>query len=442
MNSLVDLWDAVCAQMKENKFISEPGFNTWLKDSYIMDYKDGFIYISVPTPLHKEIVENTYDEKLRICFKSIIGTVVNLEFVVNIDEDRGNKLEKIETPPSKFIVGANFTFDNFILGPSNRYAHAAAMAVAEHPSMSQYNPLLIYGASGVGKTHLMFAIRNRIAQKYPDKHIEYICCEDFTNMYVEALQSGTINLFHSRFRNADVLLIDDIQFIDNKEQTQEELFNTFNSLMLYNKQVVLTSDRPPRDINSLDTRLRSRFESGTLSDIATPDLETRIGITKSKARTLNLNLSDDVIYYISEQLKTNIRQIEGVLNQISAYENLHKVNPSMSIIQSYIRMIINDSKPDPINIDRIISEVSHYMEINEADIRSKRRRADIVWARHVCMYVASTLTNISNMQIAKYFKMDHTSVGYALEKTRDRLKLDSYENRKVNEIMENLKKFR
>lgn len=440
MNSLDDLWNAVCNTMKENKYISVPGFNMWFKDSYIMDLKDGYVYISVPTPLHKEIVENTYNEKIKSCFQTIVGTTVNVEYIVNVDENRG-KIIETQTPPTKFIVGANYTFDNFILGPSNRYAHAAAMAVAEHPSMSQYNPLLIYGASGVGKTHLMFAIRNRIAEKFPEKHIEYICCEDFTNMYVEALQSGTIQLFHSRFRNADVLLIDDIQFIDNKEQTQEELFNTFNSLMLYNKQVVLTSDRPPRDINSLDTRLRSRFESGTLSDISTPDLETRIGITKSKIQALNLFLNEDEIYYIADQLKTNVRQIEGVINQISAFVNLHKMNPSMSVIQSFIRSIINDSKPDPITLDKIVSEVSHYMQVNEGDIKSKRRRADIVWARHLCMYIASTLTNVSNMQIAKYFKMDHTSVGYALDKTRERLKTDGFENQKVNEITENLKKY-
>lgn len=439
MNSLKDLWTAVCNQMKSNKYISEPGFNMWFTESYIMDMRDGYIYISFPTSFHKDIVENTYDDKLKACFQNIVGTLVNIEYVVNIDENRGNVVEP-QAPPQKFIVGANYTFDNFILGPSNRYAHAAAMAVAEHPTMPQYNPLLIYGASGVGKTHLMFAIRNRIAEKYPEKHIEYICCEDFTNMYVEALQSGTIQLFHSRFRNADVLLIDDIQFIDNKEQTQEELFNTFNSLLLYNKQVVLTSDRPPRDINSLDTRLRSRFESGTLSDISTPDLETRIGITKSKTEALNLYLSDDEIYYIADQLKTNVRQIEGVINQISAFANLHKMNPSMSVIQSFIRSIINDSKPDPITIDKIVSEVSHYMQVNEGDIKSKRRRADIVWARHLCMYIASTLTNVSNMQIAKYFKMDHTSVGYALDKTRERLNTDGFENKKVNEIMENLKK--
>ncbi len=313
------------------------------------------------------------------------------------------------------------------------------MTVAENPAIF-YNPLLIYGASGVGKTHLMFAIRNKIAMLYPDLKLEYILCEDFTNMFIESLRAGTINLFHSRFRSVDVLLIDDIQFIEGKEQTQEEIFNTFNTLLQTEKQIVITSDRAPKDINNLDDRLRSRFENGLLADIAAPDLETRIGIINEKIQQADITLSEDVIYFIADQVKTNIRQIEGIINSIKAYINLHKVNPSLTIVQNYIRNIVSDARIEPINVEKVIAAVSKMLEVSETDIRSRKRSADIAWARHVSIYVTSKVTNISNMQISKEFKLDHSSIGYILRKVEEKLNENSFEERRVNEIIEALKK--
>ncbi len=440
MNSYSELWNAACALMREKLYITEAGFNTFLKDSYIFEYKNGVMYISVPTTFHEDIIRNTYQENLKECISTILGSVTDIDYIVNVDETRGiMDTIQLETEPLIKDIGSEYTFENFVIGPSNRYAQAAALSVVENPAKF-YNPLLIYGNSGVGKTHLMFAIKNKMAERHPNVKIEYIRCEDFTNMFLESLQAGTISLFHNRFRSVDVLLVDDIQFLENKMQTQEEVFNTFTVLMQNNKQIVITSDRPPKDINNLDVRLRSRFEMGLLADISVPDFETRVGIIRIKSQSVGINLSEDEIYYIADQVKMNTRQLEGIINQMKAYIQLHKTNPSVPVIQSYIRAIMSDNAPDPVNIDRIILEVSRYYKISEADIRSKKRMADIVWARHVAIYLTSKLTSISNIQISKELKMNHTSVGHALKNVEDRIKIDIYEKKKVEELSDTLKK--
>ncbi len=439
MNSYTELWDAACRLMRENKYITEAGYNMFLQDSYIFDYKEGTMYISVTSPFYADILKNSYHEKLKECFSTLIGTLTEIDYVVNIDETRGIKDEIEEPKPEIPTVGGEYTFDNFVLGSSNRYAQAAALSVAENPSV-YYNPLLIYGNSGVGKTHLMFAIKNRISQLYPNKKIEYLRCEDFFNMFFDSMQSGTMNLFHNRFRSVDVLLIDDIQFMGGKIQLQEEIFNTFESLLRTKKQIVITSDRPPKDINNLDIRLISRFENGLIADISAPDLETRIGIVKVKSKAVGVDLDEDKVFYIADQVKMNTRQLEGIINQLKAFIQLHKENPSVPVIQSYIRNMMSESTPDPISIDKIIVEVSRYYKVSEQDIRSKKRMAEIVWARHVSIYLTSKLTSISNIQISKELKMNHTSIGHALQNVENRLKIDTFEKKKVEEIMESIKK--
>ena len=436
MNSLQDLWETVCSMMKENSYITEAGFNVWLDRSFILDYTDGILYISVPTELHKKIVINTYHENLTKCVSEIFGSDVKISYTVNQIEERGVDLRQEETKDKPFVIGANYTFDNFVLGSGNRYAHAAAIAVAENPAVF-YNPLLIYGKSGVGKTHLMFAIRNKLMHDHPDMKIEYISCENFLNLFVESMLKKTSDLLHERFRSVDVLLIDDIQFIENKDLFQVEFFNTIDTLIKLNKQLVFTSDKLPKDINNLDSRLRGRFESGLMADIKMPELETRIGIINMKSKELGIKIDDDTVYYIADSIKET-RPIEGVLKQIMAYENIYKTSPSISIIQGYIKKVLDEAAPDPINVPRIISEVAHVLRIPEDDIRSKKRNAEIVFARHVSIYITSTVAKITNFQIAKEFKMDHSSVSHAIKRVEDEISVDSYKRRLVNEIKDNL----
>lgn len=443
MNSYSELWQAISNEMIESGRITDVGFNTWLQHAYIIELRNSTLYISLPTTFHKEVIDNTYHQKILDCVQQLLGSQIKVEYLVSQVDNRGLELnlEPQQNEPSSLSIGMGYTFDNFVLGNTNRYAHAAAMTVAEDPSNTYYNPLIIYGASGVGKTHLMFAIKNKIREKFPSKKIEYICCEDFVNDYIESIQAGTAKLFHTKFRSVDVLLIDDIQFIENKESSQEELFNTINTLSLYNKQVVITSDRAPKDINGLDIRLRSRFEKGVMTDIATPDLETRIGIAKRKAANVGLNLDENTYYYITEQITSNVRQIEGIINQIHAYYNLHKTMPSINTIQGFIRAIKQETTQDPIDIAKIVSEVSRALTISESDIRSRKRQADVAFARHVCMYIISKLTSISITQISKEFKMDHSSVGHAIKKIETRIKENMQDKKTVNNIIDNLKKF-
>ncbi len=441
MNSYTELWNAVCKMMRDKDFITEAGFNLFFRDTYIYDYKDGTMYISVANDMFEDVLRKTYHDNLKDCFASIFGKYIDVNYIVNIDETLGIDDEiQPEVEPS-IIEGLEYTFDNFVLGSSNRYAQAAALSVAENPSV-YYNPLLIYGNSGVGKTHLMFAIKNRIHQLYPKKKIEYLRCEDFFNRFFESMQSGTMNLFHNRFRSVDVLLIDDIQFLENKIQLQEEIFNTFETLLRTKKQIVITSDRPPKDINNLDIRLISRFENGLIADISAPDLETRIGIVKVKSKAVGVDLDEDKIFFIADQVKMNTRQLEGIINQMKAYIQLHKENPSVPIIQSYIRNMMSEATPDPLTLDKIITEVSRYYQISELDIRSKKRMADIVWARHVAIYITHKITSISNIQISKELKMNHTSVAHALKNVENRLNIDTFAKRQVEELMESLKQIK
>jgi len=440
MNSYTELWNAVKKLMMEKKYISSIGLDLFFRDSYIYEYKDCVIFLSVANEEFADMIIKNYRDYLRECFTEVFGFPIDVMCVVNEDETRGIADQIVpENPPAPDITeGMEYTFDNFVLGSSNRYAQAAALSVAENPSI-YYNPLLIYGASGVGKTHLMFAIKNRIHQLYPTKKIEYLRCEDFANRFYEAMQSGTTHLFHNVFRSVDVLLIDDIQFLENKIQLQEEIFNTFESLLRTKKQIVITSDRPPKDINKLDIRLISRFENGLIADISAPDLETRIGIVKIKSKAAGVELDEDKVFYIADQVKMNVRQLEGIINQVKAFLQLHKQNPTVPVIQSYIKNMISEATPDPLTLDKVISEVSKYYHISELDIRSKKRMADIVWARHVAIFITHKITEISNIQISKELKINHTSVSHAIKNVETRLSTDTFAKRQVEEIIETLK---
>lgn len=436
IDSLFDVWNAVLEESK--KHMTEVGFNVWLKDLKPVELRPGEFVVSIYSDYKRQIIEMNYKGILENCLLEVMGVPTSLK-VVFADID-GELVENTDEVPdvSNGSFEGNFTFENFIVGSCNRFAHAAAMAVAEK-SQIIYNPLVIYGNSGVGKTHLMLAIKNRIAKLYPHKKLEYIRGEDFTNSLIMALRDGTIENFRNRFRKVDVLLMDDIHFIAGKESTMEEFFNTFNTLIQADKQIVVTSDRPPKDIKILDERIRSRLEGGVLADVTPPDFETRVGILNSKAELLNLNIDENIIFYIAEHIKVNTRQLEGVIKKLQAYIVLQNKTPSLSVVQSFIKDIINDHRPEPIKIDEIIKAVSDQYQISENDIISKRKTAPVAFARQIAMYIARETTELTYKAIGSCFGKDHTTVIFSVEKIEKYLKEHPFEKEMVEDIIKNLK---
>ncbi|MBE6739533.1 MAG: chromosomal replication initiator protein DnaA [Ruminococcaceae bacterium] len=438
VESVQDIWELVCVEMKKN--LSEIAFDVWLKDLHPIELKNGEFILGIYSAYKKNIVESNYIDAIHKHLKDIMGFEVAVTILV---EDESGQVVAPPKPISDGSFESDYTFDNFIVGSTNRFAHAASMAVADNPNII-YNPLIIYGRSGVGKTHLLLAIKNHIRKKYPTKQIEYIRCEDFTNQLISALHEGSLGLgtldsFRNRFRTTDVLLIDDIQFIAGKNQTQEEFFNTFNTLYQNKKQIVVTCDRPPKDIKLLDDRLRSRFESGLIADITPPDFETKVGIIKNKQQQLGIEIPENIIYYIAEHIQDNTRQLEGVVKKIQALIFIDQKVPTLSIVQGFIKEVVSDTRPEPIKIEQIITEVARTYNVSEGDILSTRRTADLVKARQVAMYIARETTELPYSAIGESFGKNHTTVLYTEKKVKELMKENPYEKTVIEDIIKNLK---
>ncbi len=437
IESLNDIWSAVCEQCKNN--ITEIAFNVWIKDLHPVDINGDVFTLGIYSAYKKKIVENTYMDFLKSCVKKIMGVDFNIKII--LEDENGKEV----LPPVVSTYEDKFTFDNFIVGSSNRYAHAAAMAVASNPENTMhYNPLVIYGPSGVGKTHLMLAIRNEVLRKNPNYKVEYVRSEEFTNQLIKALQEGKIGLgtiddFRNRYRGVDMLLIDDIQFIAGKESTQEEFFNTFNSLFEKNKHIVVTLDRPIKSILTLEERIKSRLQSGMSADITPADFETRVGIIIKKAEQLGITLSDEIVYEIAKKIISNTRQLEGVVNKLHAYIEIEHKTPTVSVLQTLIRDVINDTQPEPIKIEKIIEEVARSYCVSESDILSKRKTAQIALARQIAMYIARETTELSYQAIGESFGKDHSTALYNVKKVEDFIKDKPYEKEIIDDIIRNLK---
>ena len=433
IESLTDIWEAVCAELK--KRMTEIAFNVWFKDLHPIEIRNGEIILGIYSDYKKQIIESNYMNVITPSIREIMGIDMDIKIVVEDENGRiiTNKVAEVVTS-----LNDSYTFDNFIMGSCNRFAHAAAMAVADNPR-NIYNPLVIYGPSGVGKTHLMLAVKNRIKEKFPEKRVEYVRCEDFTNQLINAIQTGTSDTFRNTYRNLDVLLIDDIQFIAGKEQTQEEFFNTFNALHQDNKQLVFTMDRPPKDVKTLDDRIRNRLEMGLFADITPPDYETRVGIIKKKAESLGIYIEENLVHYIAEHIKMNIRQLEGVVKKLQAFIQIQNHTPTVAVVQNIIREIVNDTKPEPIKIEQIINEVARTYDVSEKDIISKRKTAELAKARQIAMYIARETTELSYKPIGEAFGKDHTTVLYAVKKVETFLKENPHEKEIIDDIIKNLK---
>ena len=449
MESFRDVFNLACKHCQSE--LSEVAYNLWIKDIEPIDFDGSTIYLFVRTEFKKSIVEEKYLGLLKKSFESILGFDVDLKFSCEETLTKPLSPEVVATiphevsplmsPPNTVSFGGEYeyTFDTFIVGSSNKFAHAASWAVASNPAKS-YNPLFIYGGSGLGKTHLVCAICEEIKKNNPDYTILYVKGEEFTNELITAIGRKETNKFHEKYRAADMLAVDDIQFIGGKESTQEEFFHTFNTLFHDGKQIVLTSDRPPKEIKTLEDRLRTRFEWGLLSDIQPPDFETRVAIIRRKAELLNFDIPDDVSEYIANRLKNNIRQLEGAVKKLKAYKQLAGSNPSILLAQNAIKDILSDHQPLPMTVERIITEVSRTYGVTAEDVRSTKRASSVSTARQVSMYIIRDVTQMSMSTIGEEFSnRDHSTVVYACQQVQKNMVKDKHYKETVDDIIKNIR---
>ncbi len=424
--------------------LSDTAYRLWINTLTPVKLDENVACFTVPSEFQANIIKKNYTSIIKAALESVLGFEVEIDIsaieeTIDDDEDDPNKLKK-ELEESFTNAEYGYTFDTFIVGRSNEFAYAACTSVAKEPG-STYNPLFIHGPSGLGKTHLMTAISNEIKRRNPKTNIIYVTGETFANELINAIQQKKdTSQFHQKYRSADVLLIDDVQFIAGKESTQEEFFHTFNELHKVGKQIVLTSDRPPKDIKTLEDRIRTRFEWGLIADISTPDFETRVAIIRRKAEMLNLIIPDDVSEYIANKLKGNIRQLEGCVKKLKASKHLVGTPPSMAQAQNAIREILSDEQPAPITIERILNEVGNVYGVSAEDIISKKRSAQISIARKVSCYVLKEVTDMSYKSIGMELgARDHSTIIYYCGDIEKLVAKDSHAKEMIEDIINNIR---
>ncbi|MCL1829841.1 MAG: chromosomal replication initiator protein DnaA [Oscillospiraceae bacterium] len=436
MESFEQIYASVAAALQNT--MVETTFNLFIRGIEPVSFTEGIVTLSVSTDFQKGIVEERYLVPLAEEFEKLLGFSVDIRI---ISRDTGiNIVDSPPEQPQQPVSGDyTYTFDNFIVGATNKFAHAAAQAVAANPS-GAYNPLFIYGASGLGKTHLLMAIKNEIEQTRPRYKTVYVEGENFTNELIRAISMGDTSHFHDKYRSADVLLADDIQFIGGKESTQEEFFHTFNELYRSAKQIVLASDRPPKEIKSLEERMRTRFEWGLIADIQAPDLETRISILLRKASMLNFEMPLDVAEFIANQVKEDIRQLEGIVNRINAHRIIDDVPPTILSAQSAIKDIQQEHRPIPVTVEKVLEEVSRTFGNSVEDIKSSRRDSDISFTRQVAMYVLREVTPLTMEDIGFEFSgRNHSTVTHALKRISSLILSDTRLRGTIEDIIKNVK---
>ncbi len=437
-----DLWNQVLARVEQR--ISKPSFDTWLKSTRMIDYRNDTIIIGAPNSFTRDWLENHYIQLIAGIMSELTGEDVHIRFTVpeDADEEAFDMPKPAPKPKngrhvdqSDGMLNPKYTFDTFVIGSGNRFAHAASLAVAEAPAKA-YNPLFIYGGVGLGKTHLMHAIGHYVREHKPDAKVVYLSSEKFTNEFINSIRDNEAVEFRDKYRNVDVLLIDDIQFIAGKEQTQEEFFHTFNTLHESSKQIVISSDRPPKEIPTLEDRLRSRFEWGLITDITPPDLETRIAILRKKAKADGLvDVSNEVMMYIANQIDTNIRELEGALIRVVAYSSLVNEDITPKLAEEALKDIIPNARPRQVTILDIQKAVGEHFSIRLEDFAAKKRTKSIAFPRQVAMYLSREMTEFSLPKIGDEFGgRDHSTVIHAHEKISKMLKEDQNLQQDIKEI--------
>ncbi|MDM0868699.1 chromosomal replication initiator protein DnaA [Clostridium perfringens] len=450
---LNNLWEQALNIIKGE--ISEISFNTWIKSCTPISISDNILKLSVPNEFTKGILDTRYKDLLIQALKIVTSRKFKIEFYLesDLEEEKENEEKQKEekkdntndvdgsivvSDEMSATLNPKYTFQSFVIGNSNRFAHAASLAVAESPAKA-YNPLFIYGGVGLGKTHLMHAIGHYILQENPKAKVVYVSSEKFTNELINAIKDDKNEEFRNKYRKVDVLLIDDIQFIAGKERTQEEFFHTFNALHEENKQIILSSDRPPKEIPTLEDRLRSRFEWGLIADIQPPDFETRMAILKKKADVEGLNVPNEVMVYIATKIKSNIRELEGALIRIIAYSSLTNRDVSVDLASEALKDIISNKESAPVTVKTIQESVANYYNLRIEDLKSQRRTRNIAYPRQIAMYLSRKLTDMSLPKIGEEFGgRDHTTVIHAYEKISENLKTDEGLQSMINDITKKL----
>ena len=443
MKNIDELWKHSLSILE--KKISKPSFETWLKSTKAHSLKKDTLTVVAPNEFARDWLEERYSDVIGEVLYETTGEQLEVKFIIphNQKEEeydlpapakkvRKSDDEQHEIPQTLLIP--KYTFDTFVIGSGNRFAHAASLAVAEVPAKA-YNPLFIYGGVGLGKTHLMHAIGHYVLEHNPSAKVVYLSSEKFTNEFINSIRDNRAEDFRNKYRNVDVLLIDDIQFLAGKESTQEEFFHTFNALHEESKQIVISSDRPPKEIPTLEDRLRSRFEWGLITDITPPDLETRIAILRKKAKAERLDISNEVMIYIANQIDSNIRELEGALIRVVAYSSLINKDINADLAAEALKDIIPNSKPKIISISDIQRVVGEYFNVKLDDFKAKKRTKSVAFPRQIAMYLSRELTDSSLPKIGEEFGgRDHTTVIHAHEKISKLLQSDSQLQDHIKEI--------
>ena len=432
MNSAADVWQAVLKLLE--KHLSSTAIMTWFSDCQVVELVDNRLVLYTPSKFIGNIIATRYLDHVKEALKELFAA----DFAVQVigDEDMARRINRLPPLRTDSLGGEQFTFDKFVVGPTNRIAYAAALAVSQYPA-EKYNPLFIYGDSGLGKTHLLYSIANALRISSPEFRIVYIKGDDFTNELISAIQNGTNSEFRDKFRMADLLLVDDIQFIAGKIQTQEEFFHTFNALYESKRQIVLTSDRAPKDMLRLEDRLKSRFEGGLMVDVQPPDYETRVAIVKNKAARMGIPLPEEACVYIAENIKANIRQIEGILNKIQAYLELEQRGGlDMALVENVTRDVIRSERS--YTPEYIVEKTAAFYSLNPEDILGKGKTKNIAAARQMATYLMRKLTTLTLEEIGTVLNRDHSTILHSIRKIEESVNTDAALSDTVRDITANI----
>ncbi len=457
LNEINEIWSMVKNKIKQK--IGTTAMDLWFGDAEIVSYtNENVLKLAVGTDFKKKIITERYMSEIEALFKEFMGFDIKIDVESkssqpNVDDIKKQitdtapeaPSEKEETSDNGLNLGSTmptvnfeYTFDNFIVGSSNKFAHAACVAVADRPAQD-YNPLFIYGPSGLGKTHLLYAVTNEIKKKNPFANIIYIKGEDFTNQMIESLTKKSMAKFRDKYRTCDVLLVDDIQFIAGKTSTQEEFFHTFNALYEDGKQIILVSDRPPRDIETLEDRIKTRFEWGLIADIQPPDLELRIAIFKTKIHQAGINVSDEIITYLAENLRSHIRQIEGAVKKLVALKYLSGNEITMDIVKGCMSELLGGAEPIGVTVDKIFAAVEKKYGVTKADLTGKSRVKEVAQVRHVTIYLVKTVTEMSLKPLGKLFNRDHSTIVSSLDVIDKKIAASSAFEAEINNLIKEIK---